>query len=455
LIRNVAELAKNHGDKNARIVLSALQYTIEQLDPGSLVKRAVRLDKGEIAINGIKGEKITLSDFDRIFVVGAGKACGRMSAALCSILGHRIIQGAITIPYNERNLGIELPASIEVTEASHPMPDRSGLEGSRKIVGVVSRATKDDLVFVLISGGGSALLPLPAAGLSLSEKQRITAKLLRSGATIQEINVVRKHLSAIKGGQLLRHTNGARVISLILSDVIDDDLSSIASGPTSPDSSTFEDSLRILIKYRLDGVNDRAMRHIQRGLQGSIPDTPKPGDRLFEKTHNVFIGNNEVACIAASRFLSRRRIKTVNLGSHFDGEAKDLGLFLARIASDLKKFEVGPFAIVLGGETTVTIAGKSGMGGRNQEAGLSCATRLPARTIVACMGTDGIDGNSDAAGSLVSANTRTLANKKGLDLARYLARHDSYVVLKETNSLIFTGRTGTNVNDIAIIYSAG
>jgi glycerate-2-kinase len=333
------------------------------------------------------------------------------------------------------------------------MPDRSGLEGSRKIVGVVSRATKNDLVFVLISGGGSALLPLPAAGLSLSEKQRITAKLLRSGATIQEINVVRKHLSAIKGGQLLRHTNNARVISLILSDVIDDDLSSIASGPTSPDASTFEDALRILTKYRLDGVNDRAMRHIQQGLQGSIPDTPKPGDRLFDKTHNVIIGNNEVACAAVSRYLSRRRIKTVNLGSRFDGEAKDLGLFLARIARDLKKCEVGPFAIVLGGETTVTIASKSGMGGRNKEAGLSCATRLPARTIVACMGTDGIDGNSDAAGSLVSAKTRALANKKGLDLARYLARHDSYVALKETNSLIFTGRTGTNVNDIAIIYS--
>jgi glycerate-2-kinase len=184
-----------------------------------------------------------------------------------------------------------------------------------------------------------------------------------------------------------------------------------------------------------------------------VAETPKPGDALFENTHNVIIGNNGVACAAASRFLRRRKVKTAHLGSRFDGEAKDFGFFLARIARDLRTTGKGPFAVILGGETTVTIEGRSGKGGRNQEAALSCATRMPKGTLVACMGTDGIDGNSDAAGALVSARTRVFAKKNEIDLAWYLAGHDSYSALKATNSLIFTGRTGTNVNDITIIFS--
>jgi glycerate-2-kinase len=401
----------------------------------------------------MRAERITVRDFDGIFVVGAGKASMRMTSALCSILGCRIIQGAITTPYDEQGDGKALPAAIRVTEAAHPVPDASGLEGSRRIVRVASKAGQNDLVFVLISGGGSALLPLPAGSLTLSDKQRITARLLQSGAAIQEVNVIRKHLSAIKGGQLLRYTNKARVITLILSDVIDDDVSSIASGPTSPDPSTFADAQRILTRYGLDGSSDRAASYIKRGARGLIAETPKPGDDLFNNTHNAIIGNNEVGCAAASKFLRRHRVRTAYLGSRFDGESKDFGLLLASVARDLRNLGKGPVAMVLGGETTVTIKGKSGKGGRNQEAGLSCATRMPPKTLVACMGTDGIDGNSDAAGSLVSVNTRIRATKKKMDLAKYLSRHNSYVALNATDSLIFTGRTGTNVNDIAIVYS--
>ena len=455
MIANLAELAENHGGKPAKTILSALDHTLEQLDPGNLLKQAVKVRR-ELRICGIKGEKVTIANIDNIYVVGAGKACGRMAESLCSVLGQRVTQGAITVPYGDiQTASGKLPQTLYVTEAAHPIPDEAGIRGSEKMVDLLGKAGPNDLVFVLISGGGSALLPLPAPGLTLSDKQKITGALLTSGATIQEINIIRKHLSAIKGGQLLKHTNNARVVSLILSDVVDDDVSSIASGPTCPDPSTFADALKILGKYRLAGSRNPAVRHIIKGSRGLIEDTPKPGDSLFKNVHNVLIGNNEIACRAAAGFLRRRRIRTAYLGSRFSGEASNFGRFLARFAGDLRNREQRQFAIVLGGETTVTIKGRAGMGGRNQESGLSCAMRLPSGILVACMGTDGIDGMSDAAGALVSKSTTANARRKKLDLTRYLKQHDSYTALKATNSLIFTGRTGTNVNDIAIIFSHG
>jgi glycerate-2-kinase len=321
--------------------------------------------------------------------------------------------------------------------------------GMKKIIDVLGKAGQGDLVFVLISGGGSALMPMPAPGVSLHDKQRITNLLLGSGASIHEVNVVRKHLSSIKGGQLLRHVNrSCTVVSLILSDVTGDDVAAIASGPTCPDNSTFEDAQKILKKYciKSPGTVDR---HISKGARGEISDTPKPGDPVFSSVHNMVIGNNAVACKSAVDYLKQRGLRAVHIGSGFDGEARDFGRFLARLSSDLAG---APFAIVAGGETTVRLdRSRNGIGGRNQEAALACAMELGQDVTAAFIGTDGIDGNSKAAGALVSPKATLLAKK--MDLQKYLDRHDSYHALKKMHSLIFTGYTGTNVNDIAIAAS--
>jgi glycerate 2-kinase len=369
-----------------------------------------------------------------------------MAYALCSILDNRVTAGAITVPYGTHDTNIK---RVLVTQASHPVPDKSGIKGTRSILSILKRSAHNDLVIVLISGGGSALMPLPAPGVSLADKQRITRMLLHSGASIYEINTVRKHLSAVKGGQLLRHVNqSCNVVSLILSDVIGDDLGMIASGPTYPDSSTFIDALRILRKYRVEAPD--AAKFIAKGVKGKIPETPKPQDPIFSRAQNVLIGNNAIACKAAAAYLKKRGVKTIHLGSEFNGDAKEFGGFLARRTSG---FGQRGYAVVAGGETTVKLhRRKNGLGGRNQEAALACLTKLDRQDVgVGCMGTDGMDGNSDAAGALLSPKTIVLARK--MNLQRYLDMHDSYRALKKLHSLIFTGYTGTNVNDISICMS--
>jgi glycerate 2-kinase len=446
LIENRQALAKFHKSKSARLALGALEYAMRSVEPAALVRRAVRPGKS-LAVRDVNGRTISLGKFDNIYVVGAGKAAAGMADALAFIV--QVSEGAITAPYGSKLRS----KAISLTEASHPVPDRAGVAGARKIIELAEKARVGDLLFVLISGGGSALMPLPAQGVTLSDKQKVTAALLRSGASIQEINAVRKHLSAIKGGQLLRHVDrSCRVVSLILSDVIGDDMEAIASGPTAPDSSTFAGAQRIMKKYRI--ANAAAKAHIAKGVRGEISDTPKPGDPVFASVSNVLIGSNSVACNGAVDYLRRKGLRAAHLGSEFDGEARDFGTLLARLALDLGR-SGKPFAAVAGGETTVRLGKKSGVGGRNQEAALSCAASLKNDVVVACMGTDGIDGNSDAAGAIVSQRTIMQTWKKKVDLGKYLARHDSYHALKELDSLIFTGRTGTNVNDIAIIIGQG
>jgi glycerate-2-kinase len=446
LITNRRELSSLHSDRSSRLVLAALEAAVESVLPDALVKQAVK-SNGGLSVRDIHRRSVRLQRFNRVYIVGAGKAAAGMAGALQSVLRKRVAGGAITVPY-----GVDAKINgISVTHASHPVPDRSGVEGTKKILNVLGKAGQGDLAFVLISGGGSALMPLPAAGVSLADKQEITSSLLRSGASIREMNAVRKHLSAVKGGQLLRHINGScTVVSLILSDVVGDDFEVIASGPTSHDRSTFADALKILRKY---GINrpDAALSHISRGARGEVEETPKAHDPAFSRVHNMLIGNNTIACAGAVGYLKKRGVPAVHLGSEFDGEAKDFGAFLARIASDLGS---GPFAIVAGGETTVRLnRSGNGTGGRNQEAALACLIKLRRDdAALACMGTDGIDGNSEAAGALVSPKTIALAKK--MDLKRHLDSHDSYHAFKKLHSLILTGYTGTNVNDIAILCRA-
>lgn len=440
MIKNRAALAKFHGH-GASLALGALEAALKSVEPGALVRQALKFRPGSIEATDILGRTLAFGDFRDIYIVGAGKAAGAMADAACTILKSGVAGGAITVPYGTK---IEND-HISVTCASHPVPDENGVRGTEKIVAIMEKAGKDDLVVVLISGGGSALMPLPSGDLSLEGKQRATVQLLASGASIHEINVVRKHLSEVKGGQLVRRTR-AKVVTLILSDVMGDDLGVIASGPTYPDSSTFADALRIVKEY---GITGPAIKHIARGAQGLVKETPKQGDPVFRRVSNLLVGNNELACKSAAGYLSDKGLRVENLGSRFDGEAKDFGVFAARLAGNLAK---RPFALVAGGETTVRLGKRAGIGGRNQEAALACAIAMQrAGIVVAFMGTDGVDGNSDAAGAIVSTKSVELAKKIG---KRYLAHHDSYHALKEMNSLIFTGPTGTNVNDIMVIVSA-
>lgn len=446
MIINRGELTRFHSDRSSRLALAALEAAVDSVRPSVLVGRAVKFNN-KLSVRDIHDRIIRLRKFDRVYVVGAGKATAGMADALCSILRGRVAGGAITVPYGSK----AKIKGISVAQASHPVPDLSGAEGTKKILSVLKKAREGDLVFVLISGGGSALMPLPAPGVSLADKQRMTDLLLRSGASIHEINTVRKHLSAVKGGQLLRHIDSScAVVSLVLSDVVGDDPGVIASGPTCPDRSTFADALKIIKKYRIKGP-DAALEHIARGARSEIEETPKPRDPIFSRVRNILIGSNSIACANAASYLKKRGVKAVQLGSEFDGEARDFGVFLARLASDLGD---KPFAIVAGGETTVRLSrSKNGVGGRNQEAALACMMKLRRHGVAAAfMGTDGIDGNSDAAGALVSQKTISLAAK--IDLKKYLDSHNSYHAFKKLHSLIFTGYTGTNVNDVAIICKA-
>jgi glycerate-2-kinase len=303
-------------------------------------------------------------------------------------------------------------------------------------------------------------MPLPADGIKLSDKQKITHDLLSSGASINEINTVRKHISKVKGGQLVRLINkGCTVISLILSDVIGDDIETIASGPTVPDRSTFREAASILKKYRLwtnKNENSPAISLISKGLRGLIEDTPKASDPIFDRVHNILIGNNTLLCKKATQYMKSRGFQATYLGSCFDGEAKKFGLFLARLASQIKKLP-NRSAFILGGETTVKLnkRRKNGLGGRNQEAILVAALKSNFHKnddiTILCIGTDGIDGNSEAAGAFVTPRTVSLVKQSESKVKKHLYSHDSYNALRKVCSSIVTGRTGTNLNDISIV----
>lgn len=442
MIRNRAELEEFHGG-GASVALGALEAAIKSVEPGALVRNAVRFDGESISFCDIYGNTSTINSFKDAHVVGAGKAAAAMAGALCKMLKGRVTGGAINVPK-----GTETAIDrISVTGASHPVPDKDGIRGAEKIAGVLENAGKDDIAIVLISGGGSALMPMPAEGITLADKQDVTKELLASGASIHEINAVRKHLSQVKGGQLSGRAR-CRLVSLIMSDVVGDDLAVIASGPTFPDSTTFKDALGIITKYGIRNAEVRA--HIRKGAKGKMKETPKPGDAAFRKVSNILIGNNQVACRGAGDFLRKSGYRVENLGSEFGGEARDFGAFVARLLSNRAE---APFAIVAGGETTVRLKGRAGTGGRNQEAALACALALKRQGVTAVFaGTDGIDGSSDAAGAIISGRSAGIARKTSA--AKYLRRHDSYSALKKMGSLIFTGYTGTNVNDVAIALSS-
>jgi glycerate 2-kinase len=462
IITDRAALESYHrGYRSLNLVLSTLEHSLRHTDPKHLIDKILKVKGSGLVIRSSLQHsplRMNLSDFDSIYVVGAGKATSKMAEALCNILGWRVLGGAINVPYMS-NTRINND-KVCVTEANHPIPDESGVDGTKKIIDILRKTKKSDLVFVLLSGGASALMPFPADGINLSDKQKITHDLLSSGASIDEINIVRKHLSKVKGGQLIRLINkGCTVVSLILSDVIGDNMETIASGPTVPDRSTFREAATILKKYRLwaNNIEHRsAIALISRGLRGLIRETPKPSDSIFHIVHNILIGNNALLCRKATQYLKTKGLETTNLGSSFDGESKKFGVLLARLANEIRRSSKSS-GFILGGETTVKLnrRRKNGLGGRNQEAILVAALNSNFSkgndiTIVS-MGTDGIDGNSKAAGAFATPKTVSLIKQNKREMKKHLYSHDSYNVLKKVRSSIVTGRTGTNLNDISIV----
>jgi glycerate 2-kinase len=460
-IHNKASLLReNHDIRSLHVAMNAIEAALMSVNPGSLLRNNVKISNSIMYISDVNSEltRLDLSLFKSIYIVGAGKAAADMLQGLMHVLKNekKISDAAITIPYGTP--AGKLAASI--MRAGHPFPDINGVLGSKKILSILEKATGNDMVFTLISGGGSALMPLPIEGISLQEKQKITSGLLSSGASIDEINTVRKHLSAIKGGRLAKALRkGVTLVSLILSDVVSDRIEIIASGPTAPDKSTFSDAKSILLKYKLWScdtfVSQNVRNVINSGVRKRIEDTPKPQDPVFQRVRNLIIGNNFIACKTASSYLNNRGIRTMNLGSDFTGEAFRLGSFLSRLVNDFSRESI-PYAFILGGETTVKLGDRlNGKGGRNQEAALSAISKLKSWSdkdfTIMCLGTDGIDGNTEAAGAIVTPKVLAVIDKKKLHVNKYLRCHDSNTFFKKVNSLVFTKLTGTNVNDISIV----
>ncbi len=435
-----------------RAALARLQRAaLRAADPAEAVYKAVSRVGDQLLVGD---RAYFLRDFAGVHVVGAGKAAAPMAEAVCEVLRDDLTGGLIITKYG--HIDRTLPDRIQVREAGHPVPDESSTASTARLAALLQSADAHDLVIVVISGGGSALMTLPAAGLSLADLQATTQALLRAGATIHQINAVRKHLDAIKGGGLVRLVNGATIVTLILSDVIGDDLSVIASGPTVPDPSTFEDAWRVIAQFNLiDHIPAAVRDHLQRGMRGEIADTPKPGDPMFARVQTVIIGSNAQAAQAAEAEAQRLGFNTLLLSTRVQGEAREVARVAAAIAQEIQRADRPvrkPGCVIMGGETTVTVTGR-GLGGRNQELALAAAGAIDGlpHTLIASFGTDGTDGPTDAAGAMATGETVGRGRAIGLEAAAYLANNDSYTYFKALGDLIVTGPTGTNVNDVMVV----
>lgn len=392
--------------------------------------------------------RIDLSRFRNIYVVGAGKAGASMALAAERVMGRRITAGFVNVKERHR----ARLRRIELHECGHPVPDSRGVEGARRIVQIVEVAGREDLVVCLISGGASALLPLPALPITLEEKQAATRLLLACGADIHEINTVRKHISLIKGGQLARFAAPARVEALLLSDVIGDDIGVIGSGPAAPDPGTFAEALGVLDKYGLRPRVPSSVRiRLEEGARGLLPETPKPNDPLFAHVRNTVVGSNRLALAAAARRARELGFRALLLSSELQGETSEAGRMHAAIAREIGRSGQPirpPACIISGGETTVTLKG-NGKGGRNQEFVLAAALDIAGlpNTVIFSAGTDGTDGPTEAAGAV--ADGSTLRRKP--DARAYLDQNNSYAYFEALGDLIKTGPTHTNVMDVHLI----
>ncbi len=438
------------GKEGLREVLKEItKEVLAELSPERCLSCAVRLEGERLCAGPYRYD---LRRFRRVLVLGFGKASVRMAQGLEEILGPRISAGFVVTAE-----GCSLPTRIvEVAEAGHPLPDERTIQAAMRIWQMVRDADKNDLLIFLISGGGSALFELPAAGLALEDIVRTTDLLLRSGATIHELNAVRKHLSQVKGGKIAQLAWPARVLGLVLSDVPGDDLSTIASGPLYPDPTTFAQAVEILRRHGVwEEVPSAVRDRLSRGAEGRLPETPKPGDPCFSKVRHVIVGSGRTALAAAQGLGHKMGFRTLVLTSTLRGEAREVGKFFAGLAEEEREFDrpVRPPALLLAaGETTVTVRGK-GLGGRNQELALAFALEIQGLSSVALLSlaTDGKDGPTDAAGAIVDGGSAERMRKAGIDPKEALLANDSYHALFASGDLLRIGPTGTNVADLVIL----
>lgn len=436
----------------ANVLNAVLEAALAAVEPGEAVRRALSVEADELIV---AGRPYPLASYRRALVVGAGKASAPMAAGVEDVVGHVLpITGSVTVRY-----GHSAPTrAVRIREASHPVPDQAGVEATQAIVELLEDTSAEDLVICVVSGGGSALLTLPADGISLEDLQRTTDALLRSGASINEINVVRKHLDTVKGGGLAGLAAPAQVITLVLSDVVGNPLDAIASGPTVPDTSTWADAGEVFDRYDLWArVPLPIAERVRAGVDGRLGDTPKPGAAMFAATQTVVVASNLLACQAAASAATRMGVRALVLTTYVQGEAREVGQVLAALLREVSASGhplARPCLLVAGGETTVTVRGQ-GLGGRNQELALSAAFSLRGLpdVLLASVGTDGNDGPTDAAGAIVDGTTLDRAAVLGLDPQKSLTQNDSYRFFDRLGDLIRTGPTNTNVNDLFLLFA--
>lgn len=434
--------------EHARAILHA---GLRAADAAAAVRRNLRVQDTSLWVGPWQ---VDLQSFQRVWVVGFGKASVPMARAAEEVLGDWVSGGVVVTKHGD---GARL-RRVEVLEASHPLPGPDGVVAAGRVVEVVRAAKEEDLVLCLISGGSSALLCLPAEGLALEDKVAATDLLLRSGASIGEINAVRKHLSAVKGGQLARAAYPARVVGLVVSDVLGNPLDVIGSGPLSPDPTTYGDALGVLGRYGLLNRVPQAVRHrLERGAAGELPETPKPGDPVFDRVSLHVVASVVEGVEGAKAEADRLGYRTLILTTWMEGEAREVGRMVAALAREevLKDRPASkPACLIMGGEPTVTVRG-DGRGGRNQELALAAALGLAGLegVLVATLATDGTDGPTDAAGAFADGATVGRGRSQGLEAERYLANNDSYTFFEALGDLIRTGPTGTNVNDLVVVLA--
>lgn len=452
LARELARYASFLPDRQN--LLDIFNAALVAVDPYNAVLKAACFEHNQLQI---AGAKYNLESYERIIVVGAGKATARMALAIESLLGEKIAAGLIIVKD-----GHKVPLSIIAqVEAAHPVPNEAGIAGAQRILQVMRAADEKTLVICLLSGGASALLVAPVEGLTLQDKQETTSLLLNAGASIAELNAVRKHLSLVKGGRLARAAYPARVVTLLISDVIGDPLDVIASGPTASDNSTFADAWAVIAKYGLqEKLSPHVVDYLQRGIAGQAQETVKGNDHCLYKTHNVIIASNRQALAAAEEKSGQIGYAPKTISATLQGEARDAARFLAQAArTALIEMKPGERRCLLcGGETTVTVRG-TGKGGRNQELALAFALEIEGWQGVSLLsvGTDGGDGPTDAAGAIVDGTTVSRARELGIDPLRHLQQNDSYTFFQDFDTVagaqshLKTGPTGTNVMDIQIV----
>ncbi len=430
--------------------ISVLNAALDAADPAQAIRRLMFRSDETLWIDGVAYD---LGRYRRVFVVGAGKAGASMASAVEALIGDRITAGWVNVKYGYT----EPTERITVHEAAHPVPDDAGLTGTQAMLDLLRDLTTDDLVLCLLSGGGSALMPLPVTGVSLDDMRALTDQLLRCGAPIQAINAVRKHLSQVSGGQLARRAYPASVVSLILSDVVGSPLDVIASGPTVADPTTYAHAQAVIERYGIqEQVPAPIRRHLMRGLSGNLPETLKVGDPELEQVHNVIIADNARAAQAAVEQAQALGFNTLLLSTFVEGEAREVAKVLAALAKEVLasgRPVPRPACLILGGETTVTVKG-DGQGGRNQELALAAAQAIDGleSVLIASLATDGSDGPTDAAGGLVDGTTLARGGALGWSIQTALSRNDAYRYLDAVGDLLVTGPTNTNVNDLMAVW---